>query len=75
MEAEGSLLLSQGITIGPYPRPDESNSYTSKPKNPFNTGDSRYTRFRYPRFRITAVLFQYYEEHQVVEGIYYCTCL
>jgi hypothetical protein len=27
-------------------------------------GDSRYTRFRYPRFRISAVLFQFCEEHQ-----------
>jgi hypothetical protein len=27
-------------------------------------GDSRYTCFRYPRFRISAVLFQYCEEHQ-----------
>jgi hypothetical protein len=29
-----------------------------------NTGDSRYTRFRYPSFRISTVLFQCYEEHQ-----------
>jgi hypothetical protein len=28
-----------------------------------STGDSRYTRFHYPRFRISAVLFQYYEEY------------
>jgi hypothetical protein len=28
------------------------------------TGDFRYTRFRYPRFRISAVLFQCHEEHQ-----------
>jgi hypothetical protein len=28
------------------------------------TVDSRYTLFRYPRFRISAVLFQYYEENQ-----------
>jgi hypothetical protein len=27
------------------------------------TGDSRYTRFHYPRFRISAVLFQCYEEY------------
>jgi hypothetical protein len=30
----------------------------------WNTGDSRYTRFNYPCFRISAVLFQCYEEHQ-----------
>jgi hypothetical protein len=29
-----------------------------------NTGDSHYTRFRFPRFRISAVLFQHYEKHQ-----------
>jgi hypothetical protein len=28
------------------------------------TGDSRYIRFRDPRFCISAVLFQYYKEHQ-----------
>jgi hypothetical protein len=27
------------------------------------TGDSRYTRFSYPRFHISAVLFQFYEKH------------
>jgi hypothetical protein len=27
-------------------------------------GDSRYARFRYARFRISAVLFQYHKEHQ-----------
>jgi hypothetical protein len=29
-----------------------------------DTCDSHYTRFRHPRFRIYAVLFQHYEEHQ-----------
>jgi hypothetical protein len=29
-----------------------------------STGDSRYTRFCYQRFRISAVLFQQHEEHQ-----------
>jgi hypothetical protein len=29
-----------------------------------NKGDSHYTPFRHPRFRISAVLFQYHEEHQ-----------
>jgi hypothetical protein len=29
-----------------------------------NTGDSRCMRFRYWRFRISTVLFQYHEEHQ-----------
>jgi hypothetical protein len=28
------------------------------------TGDSRYTRFRSSRFHISAILFQYHEEHQ-----------
>jgi hypothetical protein len=28
------------------------------------TGESRYTRFCYPSFRISAVSFQYHEEHQ-----------
>jgi hypothetical protein len=28
------------------------------------TGESRYTRFLYPCFRVSAVLFQYHEEHQ-----------
>jgi hypothetical protein len=28
------------------------------------TSDSNYTRFRYPLFHISAVLFQYHEEHQ-----------
>jgi hypothetical protein len=27
------------------------------------TGDSRYTRFRYTRLRISTILFQYYEEY------------
>jgi hypothetical protein len=29
-----------------------------------STGDSRYTRYRYPCFRKYAVIFQYHEEHQ-----------
>jgi hypothetical protein len=28
------------------------------------SGESRYTRFRYSPFRISALLFQYYDEHQ-----------
>jgi hypothetical protein len=33
-------------------------------KQEINTSDSRNMRFRYPRFRNSAILFQYHEEHQ-----------
>jgi hypothetical protein len=35
----------------------------------FDTGDSRKTRFCYPRFLISAVLFQYHEEHVALGGV------
>jgi hypothetical protein len=40
-------------------------THRGKPTIDFHTtGDPRYTRFRYPRFSISAVLFQYHEKHQ-----------